>query len=280
MKHSAWLVVSAVGVVLLVPAACSVKTTAGPSGSGSGGTMTTTTGTGTGGKMTTSTTTTTTTSGSPTTGTTSGAGGNTSKFDAACDAPATSPSKGSCYKVPTPTCGAGGNGAGGAGSCSGLVNKGDPDCGKCNETSCCAQVKACSAIKNCISCVFDPNVDPNLCGDAALQKAADDLVNCATCNCAKVCGLQQCNPVTNEPCDTKSGESCDFDGNTGYICYPPPNDAKVCEACDNSNGPYCGPGLSCLQDGGCAHYCCNDGDCGTGTCDIAKGDTVGVCLHK
>jgi hypothetical protein len=83
----------------------------------------------------------------------------------------------------------------------------------------------------------------------------------------------ECNPVTNSPC--AAADECDGDadnsGNSiGFVCFPGPNDATICGACDNQNGPFCGAGLTCFDFGGatplCAKYCCTDADCGAGKC--------------
>jgi hypothetical protein len=99
----------------------------------------------------------------------------------------------------------------------------------------------------------------------------------------------QCNPVTNAGCISTSqggagGSSglgaCDYtqDMNTGvingFVCFNPPNDAKLCDTCDAtfSGGPSCAGGTTCEptdQAGNtaqCARYCCTDADCGSGTC--------------
>jgi hypothetical protein len=66
----------------------------------------------------------------------------------------------------------------------------------------------------------------------------------------------------------------------------------VCEGCTSQDGS-CGPGLVCITttslgespnpwtyQSQCAHYCCDDGDCGSGTCDktVLGSSIVGVCL--
>jgi hypothetical protein len=98
-----------------------------------------------------------------------------------------------------------------------------------------------------------------------------------------------CNPVTNAGCTMAVGlggaggsepQACDYtqDMNTGAIngftCYFPPNDAKLCDACDptEASPPYCTGGTTCYPTnasgttGQCAKYCCSDADCGSGTC--------------
>lgn len=93
-----------------------------------------------------------------------------------------------------------------------------------------------------------------------------------------------CNPVTGFGCNLAAGETCDHsDQNGGYACYPPPNNAVLCGACNGSSGPYCKAGMGCsstAQLGKCYRYCCIDADCGvTGTCvTTPKAGGVGVCL--
>jgi mono/diheme cytochrome c family protein len=99
-------------------------------------------------------------------------------------------------------------------------------------------------------------------------------------------GRFECNPVTNEPCNTRAGEACDVYGFDGFKCYPAPNDRPICQACDETNGPWCLGGSTCLGVDGCAKYCCDDGDCGGGTCQKTMGSSpwfqqapeLGVCL--
>jgi hypothetical protein len=95
--------------------------------------------------------------------------------------------------------------------------------------------------------------------------------------------VANCNPVTNAPCTT--GQACDASNQGTFECFDPPNDAKLCGACDNSAGPFCGGGMGCAQKK-CAKYCCDDGDCGTGgKCTKSDqngpfwpGVDVGICL--
>src|SRR5262249_27231286 len=96
-------------------------------------------------------------------------------------------------------------------------------------------------------------------------------------SCIKIGGSVKCNPVTNQGC--QPGEACDF-GMAAFVCHPPPNDAMLCEKCSNSNpGPFCGGGMHCLEDLGlakCAHFCCDDCDCGSGTCDLTLTGIMGL----
>ena len=89
----------------------------------------------------------------------------------------------------------------------------------------------------------------------------------------------ECNPVTNEPCDTAAGEACDFAGPNAFACYGG-NEASLCEACDQEN-VFCFGTMTCDTEAGlCTKYCCSDGDCGTGTCQalgIAEAPMLGTC---
>lgn len=104
-----------------------------------------------------------------------------------------------------------------------------------------------------------------------------------------------CNPITNEGCN--ANEACDISGMTGFACYAD-NSASLCEACDQQamNGPFCTEGTTCFSPNGpdgfgslatCARYCCDDGDCGGGTCVktssgaawFIQAPDVGVCLE-
>ena len=70
-------------------------------------------------------------------------------------------------------------------------------------------------------------------------------------------------------------QACDF-GQNGYECYDPPNDQMLCQVCGDVDG-YCQGGSTCVDI--CVKFCCDDGDCGTGTCDTTLiGDGVGICV--
>jgi hypothetical protein len=103
-------------------------------------------------------------------------------------------------------------------------------------------------------------------------------------------GAFECNPVTNEPCST--GEECDryevLGTLVGFVCWPPPNPAKLCQYCDPTSGPQCAGGLTCTTTFVCVRYCCTDADCGAGKCDRAGPNnmplftplstTLGICI--
>ena len=93
--------------------------------------------------------------------------------------------------------------------------------------------------------------------------------------------LLQCNPVTNEGC-MAGAEECDLATGGVFQCFASdPSDAPICQMCDEAAGPFCGAGMTCLGDGSCARYCCDDADCGSGKCDkSSEPGNVGVCVMK
>ncbi len=167
---------------------------------------------------------------------------------------------------------AGAAGIGGAaGSCD--VGPAPNTCAKCERDQCCAEVAACLADAKCVDCVSDPSIPA--CWDS---QAARALLGCANRRCAAACatGGTFCNPISNEGCS--GGDACDFNEAGVFTCFPPDNVEPVCAKCDSS-GPYCAPGLACLEST-CMVYCCDDADCGGGTCDkpsIGAGQ-LGVCV--
>jgi hypothetical protein len=116
------------------------------------------------------------------------------------------------------------------------------------------------------------------------MNAINAINTCSTMCCQAQCA-PPCNPVTNQGCNAANMEACDTDGNGGFACFATPMGVDICAACDEMMGPFCNPGMTCLG-GECAHYCCNDGDCGAmATCDMTVGPTdnemkVGVCVYK
>jgi hypothetical protein len=80
-------------------------------------------------------------------------------------------------------------------------------------------------------------------------------------------------------------EACDIDPNNpgAYTCFRTTMGVAICQMCDESNGPFCDPGLTCLSDGSCGAFCCTDADCGTGRCEMSQvpgQDVLGGCVHK
>jgi hypothetical protein len=97
-------------------------------------------------------------------------------------------------------------------------------------------------------------------------------------SCVPIGGDIQCNPVTNEGCDSAAGEACDLT-QSGFTCYPAPNIENICGACGGQGESFCAAGLTCI--GTCARFCCDDSDCGTGFCfkdPFAEIASVGVCV--
>jgi hypothetical protein len=301
MKKYSWiLVVAAMGP--LFPLACgggTTSTTSTGSGGGSGGGTTT-------GTPTTTTTggmTTTTTGGMTTTTAGGGGAGGGVATIAACDAPVTAPSMGKCYMssgtsssssaasssaastsaasssaaTGSSSAATGSSSTGGGPDCSKFFNPGA--CGTCAEANCCSEIAVCKGNPDCLDCITGN--DPTKCVGAA-QMQTDAVNNCTNTKCNAECVPPSCNPITNEGCSTDTGEACDHTPD-GFGCFPAPNDTPICEACDNQAGPFCEAGHTCLPDGGCAAFCCDDGDCGAnGKCDttVIKLAEGGVCVKK
>lgn len=179
-------------------------------------------------------------------------------------------------------------------------------CNECFAASCCSEVDGCFADDTCRdACLVDPE-DP-ACAEGPSADAFNALVGCFNDNCAEICngGAQVditpscddvpvapsngscvtigdgnvCNPITNEGC-TEEGSVCDFGAN-GFECYPPPNDSALCQACNVADGPFCGAGLTCVNDQ-CVAFCCTNEDCGTGTCDttFSEDGSFGLCVES
>jgi hypothetical protein len=81
-----------------------------------------------------------------------------------------------------------------------------------------------------------------------------------------------CNPVTNEPCGMDM--ACDISGMSNFDCATD-NTAGLGQPCNQENGPYCLPTLTCFMpdpmdpDGvgsltTCARYCCSNDVCAPG----------------
>jgi len=72
-------------------------------------------------------------------------------------------------------------------------------------------------------------------------------------NCRGRSRLAECNPVTNDPCNTAGGGVCDVvytNGElNGFKCYQPPNNQGVCDSCVGSNGPFCKGANTCFTAG-------------------------------
>jgi hypothetical protein len=205
-------------------------------------------------------------------------------------------------------------GTGGASAC---ANAGfGTECDTCLQGNCCDETAECIKTDGCLDCVSGKT-----CPDTA-KDAAAVLFQCvqASCNTECIggggtgggtgapgtayCGVDKgtpsggkciappaggkfdtsnCNPITNEGCDTASGAACDANQKGGFSCFAPPNDVAICGTCDASAGPFC-KGTSTCYDGKCAKYCCDDTDCGpSGKCDLTVypnngGGKAGACI--
>lgn len=183
--------------------------------------------------------------------------------------------------------GAGTGGADGGAACHGVFVAGT--CNTCLEASCCQEIVDCKNDAHCLHCLNTITPNDPLCTGASTQKTVNAFVGCESVHCTKACVAKDiCNPITNDGCGT-DGSTCDASGNPAtFQCFPPPNNAQLCGACDGSKGPYCAPGLHCYG-GTCARYCCAGSDCGTGVCELdpvvafgvalsIAGDAAGICL--
>jgi hypothetical protein len=79
-----------------------------------------------------------------------------------------------------------------------------------------------------------------------------------------------------------AGETCDITTSQPTLCFAGPNEQKICQACSNTDGPFCGPGLHCDDTTGlCGKMCCDDGDCDAGASCILGSfksvPAVGLC---
>jgi hypothetical protein len=175
----------------------------------------------------------------------------------------------------------GGTGGGGTDCTMGPFNM---TCEPCVEMNCCAEAAACYNDTPCNDCLTGMPANPNQC-NKGMTATLDALSMCLNTKCNAECiPHSDCDPVTNQGCNGGSGEACDLDQNGVYTCFPAPNTAMLCATCSNANGPFCAATMHCIEDsmgmnGKCARYCCNDGDCGGGKCDLAQGvDGTGICV--
>jgi len=185
------------------------------------------------------------------------------------------------------------------GACDGSIPNPD-QCQQCTMDVCCSELSACLDEAECTACLLDPNADPNVCSaNAAMTTLRTcSLPACPTCGnqttgdafcdapdatpSAGSCGAPSdtsgvCNPITNEGC--AAGESCDISPN-GFVCYDSGNTHAICEDCGAAgDNVFCVEGLTCI--GKCAKFCCDDGDCGDGTCQkgaFMANPEVGYCV--
>jgi hypothetical protein len=175
--------------------------------------------------------------------------------------------------------------------CSGFLPAGS--CDTCVQGACCQELQDCALDNTCLNgCLFNVWPSPDECNAGKTKMLLDAFAACMAKSCPTDCrATDQCNPVTNNGCETAKEVACDAGWPGEFVCLPPyGTPAQLCETCDNIFGPYCGPGLRCHEGSHkCARYCCTDADCGSGTCvtDPAvvftkplavMGDNVGLCL--
>lgn len=175
-------------------------------------------------------------------------------------------------------------------------------CNECITASCCAEFAECQGTDGCEDCVSgeptctEDNIDiaqltfdcvQSSCATECIEPPAqaDPICKVPTGSpskgaCAPLGGDVKCNPVTNAPCKTAAGEACDLNDQDVFTCFPAPNTEALCAACDNQT-TFCQAGLTCVGDGKCARYCCDDSDCGAGKCDkgaLELPSDLGVCV--
>jgi uncharacterized membrane protein YgcG len=138
-----------------------------------------------------------------------------------------------------------------------------PTCGACLEAECCAELEQSNG-------VWSEDIDS--CADACAADCFNEFeapecsvpVPLPATGACVAADVHDCNPITQEGCNVAAGEACDL-GAGKFVCYPAPNTLAACETCPQDNdSTWCGPGLTCT--GTCAKYCCEDADCGPGTC--------------
>ncbi len=194
---------------------------------------------------------------------------------------------------------------GAGGSCVGVVTGIEtPACQACLEQKCCDEVAACRAHEVCWDGCYT-NHDEMKCHDSADGHALfHALGGCFGSACNVECGAGNptpictaptatptgscvtldsknlCNPITTAGC-AAAGAACDANDQGGFECFPAPNTQTLCMACGESDG-WCAAGFHCVA-GQCARYCCEDSECGAGTCDKAYfegGRPAGICVSK
>jgi|RhiMetdeSRZDD1v2_1073273.scaffolds.fasta_scaffold501883_2 hypothetical protein len=193
----------------------------------------------------------------------------------------------SATTAPASTSAATGGSAGAGGTMASCANAfpGNGDaCNTCMEENCCAQMSACVASPSCYECVTTRS--DRAC--AGLDQAFFDFNQCWAAHCSSpipVCAAKpacdappmppsggacfqmtandDCNPLTNAGC--MPTEYCTF-SSAGSYCRTQNQNQAVCEVCDNTVPLECGPGLQCTFANECGRWCCDDGDCGSGTC--------------
>ncbi|MBL9022184.1 MAG: hypothetical protein JNL21_08275 [Myxococcales bacterium] len=135
-------------------------------------------------------------------------------------------------------------------------------CGSCLEQQCCQELEDSDGMwsEDLEACAVSCGADCTVVFEGPECSAPTTLP--ARGACVTMTGAHECNPVTQEGCDVAAGEACDK-GTAGFVCYPDNNEHTACEGCGD-DGIYCVAGYGCLEQ--CAKYCCDDADCGPGTC--------------
>ena len=77
-----------------------------------------------------------------------------------------------------------------------------------------------------------------------------------------------CDPLTNAGCDADAGFACSYyaDAEGAFACLSDSTEPAGA-ACDDEDGPWCGPALACAPGGGpgvCVPFCCSEEDCADG----------------
>jgi hypothetical protein len=195
--------------------------------------------------------------------------------------------------------GPGGSGPGGSpgcdgGTCDHSVCESGPklifECSSCVATVCAADDFCCNnewdgqcigeAVQFCgCDCGGGPGGPGGAGGSGPTLEPACDLPATPPSggSCVTLGGDIACNPVSGASC-TQAGFACDY-SDKGYACYGPPNDKKLCEACDYNNQQFCENGTTCI-DGICLRYCCEDADCGLNGVCSKDGNAVGICYKS
>jgi hypothetical protein len=180
--------------------------------------------------------------------------------------------------------GAGGAGGSGGSSCANAFPGNGSECDDCMTRNCCSKMSACANSATCYACVTTrteaacANVgqefyDFNQCWaehcsspiSMCAAKPACDAPPTAPSGgtCFQMTANDDCNPITNSGC--MPTEYCTFSSEGSYCRLQNQNQA-ACEPCDNPTPIECGPGLQCTFANQCGRWCCNDQDCGSGTC--------------
>lgn len=167
-------------------------------------------------------------------------------------------------------------------------------CDTCLQAKCCQEVSDCLGNNPCGTyCMFGIMPAPAECNAGKAGELFGAITSCLRTNCAAECGeASYCNPVTHNGCPN-DGTQCEIVYPGFFACVPPgaATPSALCGNCNFAMGPYCGSGLRCdVTTLKCGRYCCSDGDCGTGRCELNQNvvfgystlnpnDMVGLCMN-